>query len=153
MAEGSVKKKQPTTRKGRAEVAAKAKHGEELAQVRRDNLAEVHNTHGAMPVGSIRNLGKRIREVTEDGRFIYEVLRDVLLDNTQHASDRITAGKVLLERGWGKVPDIIILEEILNPTNLLREFSTEELKKMLVAAATQEEVVEGEVREVENVSS
>lgn len=127
--DGTVKKAAPTTRAGRAKVSKSAAKGEELLVQQQTHLAAIRNQ---LPKESIKSLGSRIRETTEDGRFVYEVLRDILLDGGQHASDRIAAAKVLLERGWGKVPDIVILEEIIRPENTLRNFSIEELRKSLV---------------------
>ncbi len=139
-----VPKKAPTTRKGREAVAKKAKKGEELVAQQREHMAALDTRSGPVSEGSIKSLSKRIRETTEDGRFVYEVLRDILMDGGQHASDRIAAGKVLLERGWGKVPDVVILEEIIRPENVLKNFSIEMLKEMVIQAKT----VEGEVREL-----
>jgi len=148
--EKKPRKKPPTTRKGRAEASKNAMSPPALAQYRKEKLDEVRELgHGGLPVVSIKSLGKRIRETTDEGRFIYEVLRDILLDVTEQASNRIGAAKLLLERGWGKTPDILILEEVLHPTNVLRNFSTDELKRML-ELAPQEGVIEGEVKELEN---
>ncbi len=148
MVEEKKPRNQSTTRKGRAEASAKkAADPPAHALAQKERFAEVHSD-GPLSKPSIKSLGKRIRETTEDGRFVYEVLRDILLDTAEHASDRIAAGKVLLERGWGKVPDVVILEEIINPSTTLRQFSTDELKRLLVVAVTQE-VVEGEVKELD----
>ena len=148
-----VPKKAPTTRKGREAVAKKAAKGDELVKQQQDHLAEVRNQSGPNSDGAIKSLSKRIRETTADGRFVYEVLRDILLDGGQHASDRIAAAKVLLERGWGKVPDILILEEIVRPENTLQNFTIEELKALLAGQAvigSLGKMVEGEVRELDN---
>ena len=64
------------------------------------------------PGGRPRGVAARAREYAgEDGADIFAFLRRIVDAEGENTRDRIEAGKILLERGWGKAPQLIDVEQ------------------------------------------
>lgn len=63
------------------------------------------------PGGRPKGLAKRVRDAVEDGENIVSFLTTVLADQSESTRDRIAAAQILMERGWGKAPQLIDVEQ------------------------------------------
>jgi len=64
------------------------------------------------PGGRPKGLAKATRElVGEDGMKLVELWWDIARDETRRDSDRLEASKLLADRGWGKAPAYMPMEE------------------------------------------
>lgn len=79
----------------------------------------------------VKYLASKIRGYDEDGDTpIFKILFGILHDEKEATKDRLHAAEVLLNRGWGKAIETVIIQE-MNPTDeVLKEYSIEELYMM-----------------------
>lgn len=63
------------------------------------------------PGGRPKGLASSIREATRDGAELKEILLEVARSK-DHRNDRLRAVELLLQRGWGKAPEIQLTGEL-----------------------------------------
>ncbi len=77
--------------------------------VERDAQGRIKAGTTLNPGGRIKGLSQRIRELTNDGEKILRLLADMVEGKVKaNPRDQLEAGKILLERGFGKVADVRI---------------------------------------------
>ena len=77
-------------------------------------------------LNAITKFMARVREATNNGQDIINVLKDCLHD--KNPAIQIQAAKVLLERGWGNAPQSIVLDDRREKPLDLSHLSADELK-------------------------
>lgn len=61
------------------------------------------------PGGRPKGLASRVRELTGDGEAVLDLLMDVLTGQMKaNPREKLEAAKILLERGWGKAPELSV---------------------------------------------
>ena len=91
-------------------------------------------------------MAKKIRGFDEDNKTpIFKILFEVLHDSGEATKDRLHAAEILLNRGWGKAIETVVIEEVNHTEIALKEYSIQELKALRDAMT-----VEGDFREVED---
>lgn len=92
----------------------------------------------------VRELAKNIRGFDEKSKApIFKILYGILHDGKEATKDRLHAAEILLNRGWGKAIETVVIEEANQADLVLREYSLQELKALRDAMT-----VEGEYREI-----
>lgn len=100
------------------------------------NFARNPNSLANLKVGGrtkqpVKDLGKKIRGFdAKSGKPIFEILFRILHDEKREVKDRLRAAEILLNRGWGRAIETVIVEEINPADHALREYTLEELKSM-----------------------
>lgn len=90
------------------------------------------------PGGRPKGLASRIRELTNDGQDLIDVLLDAARGTMQgiRPRDRIEATKTLLERGYGRPVEIVKHDQGTGPLQLTAE-QMELIARALVSGAAQ----------------
>ena len=63
------------------------------------------------PGGRPSGLAKRVREAVADGQDLVDFLISVVKNEGEATRDRISATTLLMDRGWGKAPQLIDVEQ------------------------------------------
>jgi hypothetical protein len=84
------------------------------------------------PGGRPKGLAARVREMTDDGTQLIEMYRDIAFGKVKATTrDRIEAGKILLERGFGKAHETVLTGELPGaPKEELAALSMEQLEAL-----------------------
>ena len=86
------------------------------------------------PGGRPKGLASRVRElVGDDANAILEVFSQIATDPKAKVSDRIAAGRELLDRGWGKAPSFAPLEGNPLDNDPIYQFIAGELDELAAA--------------------
>jgi hypothetical protein len=91
------------------------------------------------PGGRPQSLAKATRAlVGEDGMALAQLWWDIARDETRRDSDRLEASRLLADRGWGKAPAYVPIDED-NPLGLEDvEATAEEFRRMVLRLAPDE---------------
>ena len=85
---------------------------------------------GGRPAGT-KGLAARIRERTGDGRLILDLLLDTLTGEIKSSTkEKTDAARILLERGWGKAPELIVSVNA-NASEVTSELADEHLETLV----------------------
>jgi Family of unknown function (DUF5681) len=92
------------------------------------------------PRGRPKGLARATRElVGEDGMALVELCWDIARDETRRDRDRLEASRLLADRGWGKAPAYVAIEED-NPLGLEDvEAAAEEFRRRILRLAEREQ--------------
>lgn len=60
------------------------------------------------PGGRPKGLARRVQEATEHGKTVIDVLVEILTNEKAKNADRIKAGEILLDRGFGKALGVVL---------------------------------------------
>ena len=79
----------------------------------------------------VKGLSQLVREATDNGRAIVEMLTGIALDDSAAARDRISAGSILLDRGFGKaVETTLTLQADASGSEALSALADAELERL-----------------------
>jgi hypothetical protein len=79
----------------------------------------------------VKGLSQLVREATDNGRAIVEMLTGIALDDGAAARDRISAGSILLDRGFGKaVETTLTLQADASGSEALSALADAELERL-----------------------
>lgn len=78
-----------------------------------------------------RSLAQQVRDATADGTDVVTVLVTILHDETAAHRDRIHAGSILLDRGWGtSVQTSVVLQADASQSEALAQLADAELERL-----------------------
>ena len=81
--------------------------------------------------GPVKGIAQLVREATDGGRAIVEMLAGIALDDGAAARDRISAGSILLDRGFGKaVETTLTLQADASGSEALSALADAELERL-----------------------
>ncbi len=81
--------------------------------------------------GPVKGIAQLVREATDGGRAIVEMLTGIALDDSAAARDRISAGSILLDRGFGKaVETTLTLQADASGSEALSALADAELERL-----------------------
>ena len=81
--------------------------------------------------GPVKGIAQLVREATDGGRAIVEMLTGIALDDGAAARDRISAGSILLDRGFGKaVETTLTLQADASGSEALSALADAELERL-----------------------
>ena len=108
-----------------------------------------HHTRGS--VAQRRAMYEKFREETER---VHRVLVEILEDEEADNGHRIQAGKEILNRGWGAVPQVNVIEAALSKqdgfdSDALKQMPADELKQFELSLTKLIAVREGNVTDAE----
>jgi hypothetical protein len=79
----------------------------------------------------VRHLASKIRDFDSDGKTpIFKILFGILHDAGESTKDRLHAAEILLNRGWGRSIETVVIEEVNPVDGLLKEYTVEELRAL-----------------------
>ena len=94
----------------------------------------------------VKNLARKIRGFDDDQTTpIFKIIFQFLNDETETTKDRLHAAEILLNRGWGRAIETIVIEDESGILKELRQYNLEDLKNMRDNVIT----IEGKVRIIE----
>lgn len=84
------------------------------------------------PKSAVREIALLARDLSDNGLTVMEFMMDVLRGTVDSATvrDRIEAGKVLLERGWGKAPIEVNVNVSVSSQFDMAKLSSEQLDQL-----------------------
>ena len=115
-----------------------------------------------VPERARRELYRKFQEHTDE---VLTTFLDILRDDEVNPSDRIAAGKEILNRGWGQAPNVSIVDATLKVehtvnSDALRQMSAEELAsveglltRLLGEGGADDDIIDAEVVETSNEST
>lgn len=81
--------------------------------------------------GPVKGIAQLVREATDGGRAIVEMLAGIALDDGAAARDRISAGSILLDRGFGRaVETTLTLQADASGSEALSALADAELERL-----------------------
>ena len=120
---------------------SKQQHPNSLANLR----------HGNRKREPVKDLANKIREFDiKKNKPIFELIFEVLHDKKEATKDRLHAAELLMNHGWGKAVETVIIEEVNSTEVALKQYSLEELHALRNAmvvegtvVANEEEIIDG----------